>query len=148
MIRPGRARMKLFLAMASGTLFGFSFPPFESGILVAGAFVPLLILLDYVEDYRETFLFAYITFFVANCIAVYWAGGFTHGKDAYLMVAGTMLLIAHPVFFCIPIVVWTVFRRHLGIKPALIAFLFLWVAFEYLHASGQLSFPWLPPSGR
>jgi apolipoprotein N-acyltransferase len=135
--------MKLFLAVISGILFGLSFPPFESGILAAAAFVPLLILLDYVGDYRETFLYAYVTFFVANCIAVYWAGGFTHGKDVYLMVAGTMLLIAHPVFFCIPIVLWMVVRRHFGIKPALIAFPFFWVAFEYFHASGQLSFPWL-----
>ncbi len=136
-------KSKVSLAMLSGILLGLSFPPFETGVFAAVAFVPFFILFDYIEGYRESLVYSYITFFVFNLITVYWVGGFTHGKDIYLMVAGAMVLIAQPMFFYIPVLACMAFRRQFGFKAALFAFPFLWIAFEYIHAHWQFSFPWL-----
>lgn len=136
-------KVRVALAVISGIMLGLSFPPFETGVLAVAAFIPFLILFDDIDGYRESFLFSYVTFFVFNLITVYWAGGFTHGKDLYLMAAGAMLIIVHPVFFSIPVLVWTAFRRQFGFKPALFALPFIWVAFEFIHAHSEVSFPWL-----
>ena len=136
-------KLKVSFAILSGVMLGLSFPPFETGVFAAAAFVLFFILFDYIESYRESFLYSYLTFFVFNLITLFWAGGFTHGKDLYLMVAGFMLLVAHPMFFCVPVLVWAAFRRQFGYKAALYTFPFFWVAFEYTHAHTEVSFPWL-----
>ena len=78
-----------------------------------------------------------------NLITLYWPGGFVHGKDVYLMISGGLLLVAHPIFMSIPMLVWYFIRKGVGQFRAVLVFPLVWVAFEYAHASTQLSFPWL-----
>jgi apolipoprotein N-acyltransferase len=133
----------VFLCLIGGTLLGFAHPPFETGMLAAAGFVPLFLLLSEARTYGEVFRRAYALFFVFNLIALYWPGGFVHGKDGYLMISGALLLLAHPIFMALPVLAWHSVRKSAGIARAVAFFPFLWVAFEYLHASTQLSFPWL-----
>jgi apolipoprotein N-acyltransferase len=139
----GSARRLLGLALLSGVLLGFSFPPVPTGILACVAFVPFFILFEAEPGYAVGFRFSYATFFVVNLITLYWTGGFTHGKDPYLMAAGASLLLAHPLFFYLPVAGWILLRKHFGRTYALCLFPFLWVAFEYLHSMADISFPWL-----
>jgi apolipoprotein N-acyltransferase len=81
--------------------------------------------------------------FAFNAVTLYWTGGFTHGKDPYLMLAGTLLLVAHPLWFSVPFVLWAFVRKRAGEAAALLAFPFLWVALEYVHSVNQFAFPWL-----
>lgn len=128
--------------MASGLLLGLSFPPIPTGVLAFVAFVPLFFLFESIQSYGRAFRYAYVTFFVFNAVTLYWTGGFTHARDIYLMMAGGLLLIAHPLFFCVPVLAWTAFSRRFGYKRSLMAFPFFWVSSEYLHSLTQVSFPW------
>ncbi len=132
---------KFFLLTLSGILFGFSFPPFETGIFSLFAFVPLFFVLSDVNG--RNFLNAYYTFFVFNLISISWVGGFNHAKDTYLMLAGSALLIIHPFILSIPIAVFNFIHRNLNFKTAIYSFPFLWVSFEYLHSITEFAFPWL-----
>ncbi len=133
----------ILLAVISGIMLGFSFPPFETGILSAFAFIPLFFLLSNVEEYGRSLRYSYLAFFIFNLIAISWVGGFIHAKDQYLMVAGAALLVVHPLFLSIPIVAFTFIRRNLSFKTAIFTFPFIWVSFEYLHSLSELAFPWL-----
>lgn len=132
-----------FLAILGGALLGCAHPPFRTGMLAAAGFVPLFFLLADAGTYGSVFRRSYATFFVFNLVTLYWPGGFVHGRDGYLMVSGILLLLAHPLFMTLPMLAWQAVRRGAGPGPAVLAFPFLWVTFEYLHSSTQLSFPWL-----
>jgi apolipoprotein N-acyltransferase len=133
----------LFLSLVGGILLGCAQPPFETGMLAAAGFVPLFLLLSSAETYGSVFRRSYGLFFVFNLIALYWPGGFVHAKDAYLMISGLLLLLAHPIFMTLPVLAWHSIRKSAGMSRAVLAFPFIWVAFEFLHSSTQLSFPWL-----
>lgn len=139
-IDPGTRR---FFALLSGLLLGVSYPPMPTGIIAAIAFVPLFIALRHVERYGAALRITYLAFVTLNAVTLYWTGGFTHGRDLYMMVAGVLLILVHPFFFYPPIAAWLFIRRRFGFRTSLFAFPFLWVAFEYLHASTEIGFPWL-----
>ena len=134
---------RFLLALFSGLMLGIAFPPVPSGLSAAFAFVPFFILFESIEEYGLTFRYSYLIFLIFNVAGLYWTGGFTHCKDLYMMIAGILLLLFHPFFFCVPVIGWLFIRRQLGFKFAIFSFPFLWVAFEYLHCSTEVGFPWL-----
>jgi apolipoprotein N-acyltransferase len=131
------------LALSTGVLFGCSFPPFPLGVLACVSLVPLLLLIERLGSLRKQILYSYISFFIASCIALYWIGGFTHAKDPYLMLAGGLVLVWEPFFFSLIVLAYLAIRRNYGLTAGLVALPFVWVTFEWLHAYGEFSFPWL-----
>lgn len=131
------------LAVATGILLGLSYPPIPFGWLAFIAFVPLLKLFESIDSYAKALRYGYLTFFLLNLITLYWTGGFTHGKDGYMMVAGSLLILVHPFFFCLPLLLLVFIRRVFGFQTGVLAFPLLWTTFEYLHSATQISFPWL-----
>lgn len=134
---------RLLLASLSGVLLGAAFPPIPTGITAAFAFVPFFLLFESIDEYGTAFRYCYVTFFIFNLISMYWVGGFTHCKDIYMIIAGILLLVAHPIFFYIPIFFWIFIKRILGFRFSIISFPFLWIGFEYLHSITEIGFPWL-----
>jgi len=136
-------KYKVACAVLTGVMLGFAFPPFPTGILAAFAFVPLFLLIESTETYGEALRYSYLAFLVFNLIVLYWPGGFVHAKDPYLMIAGVLLILVHPFFFCATILGWMYLMRHFGFTTSLWLFPLLWVAFEYLHSLFEIGFPWL-----
>jgi len=136
-------RTNIVLAISTGILFGCSFPPIPLGPLACIALVPLLLLTERLRSHRSRFLYSYLTFFVASCIALYWVGGFTHAKDPFLMLAGGLLLLWEPLFFSVIVLSYLVVRRSFGLNAGLVALPFIWISFEWLYALGEFAFPWL-----
>ncbi len=136
-------RFFIILSLSSAILLGISFPPFQFGVIACVAFVPFLILADSIESYGRFFRYAYFTFFVFSMLALYWVGGFTHGKDPYLMIAGVALYLWEPLVLSIPAMVYFFVRKSLKSKYSVLAFPFIWITMEWLYALGELAFPWL-----
>ncbi len=136
-------RFFIILSLSSAILLGISFPPFQFGVIACVAFVPFLILADSIESYGRFFRYAYFTFFVFSMLALYWVGGFTHGKDPYLMIAGVALYLWEPLVLSIPAMVYFFVRKSLKSKYSVLAFPFIWITMEGLYALGELAFPWL-----
>ena len=124
-------------------LLGISFPPFQTGIFAAIAFIPFFILFESIEDYPTAFRYSYLWLFVFHCITLYWAGGFTHGKDGFLMLAGTALLVFHPFFYYPFVWAFMFFRKQFGFKASIFTFPLFWIGIEYTRSIGEYSFPWL-----
>ena len=136
-------RLTILLAICSGIFLGCAFPPVPAGILAFFAFVLFFIVFEQIDTYGRAFGYSYLIFLVFNVITLYWTGGFTHGRDGYLMLAGGALVVVHPVFFFIPVAAMIFLRRQFSARVSVLSFPFLWVAFEYLHSKGEMAFPWL-----
>ncbi len=139
----GRRTRRLFLAVLSGAMLGCSFPPFHLGILASFGLVPLLVALRGVNAYRAALGYVYAAMLVFHAITVNWTGGYAHGNDPYMMIAGTVTIVVHPLFYLLPMGIYLVLRRHQGEAVALAALPLLWVGYEYSHSLSEWSFPWL-----
>ncbi len=133
----------LTLSVVSGIFLGVAFPPSPTGLTAFVAFVPFLILSREIDGYGRLFRYSYLMLFIFHLLTLYWAGGFVHGRDLYMMSAGTLLLVGHPLIYSIPLLLWNFIRKKLGFNIALFSFPFVWTAFEYVHSISQLSFPWI-----
>lgn len=131
------------LAVASGILLGISFPPLPFSLAVLVAFIALLFLFEHVTGTWRAVRYAYLSFLVFNVLTLYWVGGYLSKGDKFMMLGGLLLIVGHPFFFLIPVWLYLIVRKRLGLTCALIAFPFLWVGFEYVHSLGEIAFPWL-----
>lgn len=129
--------------MLSGLMLGFSFPPSPFGVLACFGLVPLLIVLSDIAEVRPALRQVYVAMLVFHIITLNWTGGYEHGNDVYMMIAGAFTMLWHPLFYFIPLGLYVFVKKHLGEKTALAALPFLWVAYEYTHSLSEWSFPWL-----
>jgi len=143
LITQTTTRSNVVLAVLSGILLGVSFPPSPLYSLAYVALIPLIYLLDRMENAKQVIRYSYLAMFVFHVLTLYWVGGFTHGSDPYLMAAGTALLIAHPMFYWLPILAYWWVKNRVGGLAALLAFPFFWITYEYSHSLSEFSFPWI-----
>lgn len=135
--------MRVILCVLSGTMLGFSFPPFTFGILACFGLVPLLVVLADIEDVRPSLGWIYLTLFAFHIVVLNWTGGYEHGNDKYMMVAGAMTMLLHPLLYLVLMGAYMFVKKHVGAREALVSLPFLWVGYEYCHSLGEWSFPWL-----
>jgi len=140
---PVKIRHQWALALASGILLGASFPPSPLHSLAYVGLIPLLVLAESVATVWRTLRFSYVAFLVFHVITLYWTGGFVVGKDPWMMIAGGALLLIHPLFYVAVFGLYLLVRNRRGLFVALTALPFLWIAFEFSHALGEFSFPWI-----
>ena len=136
-------RLRLGLCVLSGVLLGAAFPPSPLGVLACFGAVPLLIVLADVESTGVALRYTYLAMFVFHVITLNWTGGYVEMKDPYMMIAGAVTMIVHPLFYWIPIGCYLYVRNRMGALPALLALPFFWVGYEYSHTLSEWSFPWL-----
>ncbi len=135
------------LAILSGALLGFAFPPYGivSGFFAFFGLVPLLLALQKTTRFRDALRIAWVGMFVFGLVATYWVGGW-NGEgdvDGFLMFGGVLLMLVHPFFLVVPILLFDITRRRFGLTWALIGLPIFYAGFEYFHSFGDLSFPWL-----
>jgi apolipoprotein N-acyltransferase len=135
--------LRVSLAVASGILLGFSFPPSPFYSLAYVAFIPLFFLFTRIKSFYQIARYSYLFLFIFHLITVYWTGGFVVGKDIWMMTAGASVIVIHPILFLPIILLAFAVKNKLGLVPGLIAFALFWTSFEYLHSLGEYSFPWL-----
>jgi apolipoprotein N-acyltransferase len=144
-VRSSRERVlfQFCLAITSGILLGLSFPPSPFYSLAYVAFIPWMYLFAFFDSYSQILKYSYLFLLVFHLFTVYWTGGFTVGKDLWMMTAGAAVIVLHPIFF-LPFILSSFFvRKKLGLVYGSISFALFWTSFEYLHSLGEYSFPWL-----
>jgi apolipoprotein N-acyltransferase len=140
---PERRKM-IVGASASGVLFWSGFMPNYLVLAPFVGFVPLLWIEDRISSERATwrtsfwtvFKFAFIAFFMFNLLSTYWVlnTGF---------VAGMLANVLNAILMSIPFVLYHVVKKQHNEKIGMLAFVVLWLAFEWWHFYWALSWPWL-----
>ena len=141
--KPPPGRGAYGLALLSGLMLGCSFPPLRLGILACFGLVPLLIALTRAPRLRGALALTYVAMLLFHVITLNWTGGYVHGNDPYMMIAGAITMIVHPLFYSFPLGLYHLVRKKLGANAGLVALPFLWVGYEYSHSLSEWSFPWL-----
>lgn len=133
---------KYISAILTGSLLALAFPPIPTFFLAFIAFVPLLLTLS-TENHKKSYFLIYIAFFIYHSGSNWWIGSWTQDSDPYLTASSIVLAFVHPIFFMIPFAFFFKVREKFSVETALVLFPFFWVAFEWFHNLGELSYPWL-----
>ena len=140
--RRQQMRLRAALCVLSGIMLGASFPPSTLGILACFGLVPLLIVLADIDEVGRGLRYSYVALLVFHIITLNWTGGYAHGRDPYMMIAGAATMIVHPLFYFIPMSIYLLTKKVFGGKAALVVLPFAWVGYEYSHTLSEWSFPW------
>ncbi len=133
----------LVLSIAFGILLWLAFPPFRTGFFAYFGLVPLLILLDRVKNYYQVLRYSYLGLVVFHALTLYWIGGWSAKTDVFMELGSIGLILVHPIFYWVPILIYFFIKKYFGGKAALFSFPFLWNAIEYFRSVEETAFPWL-----
>jgi len=138
-----KRRKELALLSLSGLLLALAFPPVSFHFLIFVGLIPYFIVLEKRETLAEINRATYFMAFVFSLLTVYWVGGFTVGKDYFLMLSGFVLLFFNPLLFLIGSTLFYFALKAFSRKVAMLLFPFFWVCYEYCYSLTDFQFPWL-----
>ena len=136
-------RKDLLLLSLSGLFLALAFPPSPFHYFIFVGLIPYFVVLEKRETLAEINRATYFMAFVFSLFTVYWVGGFTVGKDYYLMVSGFVLLFFNPLLFLIGSTLFYFALKTFSRKVAMLLFPFFWVCYEYCYSLTDFQFPWL-----
>lgn len=132
------------MLLTSGALLGLAYPPNPvGGLFAALGLVPLLIAMERATSLGQVIRWNYGAFLLFSAISTWWVGSWQTNSDPWLMTSAILLIIIHPFFFVLPIVLYWYVRRATSYHFGLIFLPLLWCGGEYLHALTDASYPWL-----
>lgn len=132
----------LGLSLLSGLLLGLSWIPTGLAPLLFIAFVPLLIVEQSVfknplkNKSLTIFVCAFLTFLTWNFVATWWIKNASFG-------GAVLAFIGNSVLMSIPFLFFHQVKKRIGEKWGSFTFVCFFLAFEYWHLDGELSWPWL-----
>lgn len=129
--------------MLSGVLFALGFSPIPLPITLFFALIPFLKVIETRNTLAEVNRASFLMSFTASIFALYWVGGYTEGKDPFLMIGGLLLFFINTIAFLIPTTLYYIVRKNFKSTIAFLLFPFFWVFYEYLYTLTDWSFPWL-----
>ncbi len=138
-----KKRKELILLSLSGILLALSFPPLPFHCFAFVGLIPYFIVLEKRETLAEINRATYFMAFVFSLLTVYWVGGFTVGKDYFLMLSGFVLLFFNPLLFLIGSTLFYFALKSFSRKVAMLLFPFFWVCYEYCYSLTDFQFPWI-----
>lgn len=125
----------------TGILLGISWPHTGGlSFLVFFAFIPLLVAEHYVFEKRlrpwRVTLFSYLSMVFFNAIGTWWIVNASAGGMVLAVFVNALLMTAF-------ILVFHLVHRRYGHYWGYVAFVCLWMCYEYCHYHWELSWPWL-----
>jgi apolipoprotein N-acyltransferase len=93
-------------------------------------------------SFKQAIRRAYLIFLFFNLFALYWISSWS-SNDIFIKIGGIAVILIHPIFFLVPIILFWLTLRNISLATGLFFFPFFWTGFEYFHNVGQLAFPWI-----
>jgi len=127
---------KLLLALLSGFLLVFSWPPIGFFPLIFVALVPLLYIEKESRNSGQVFAYSFLAFFIFNGFTTYWIYHATiFGAIAAFLINTTLMALIFLLFHKI--------KEVNSDKLGYFSLIVFWISMEYLHLNWDLSWPWL-----
>ncbi len=128
-------------SILSGILLVVSFPNTGSFYpLIFIAFVPLLLIENYLTGNKNSSLFvfahAYLAFFIYNLGVTWWVYNSS-------VEGGLMAFFANSLLMALAFLVYHRINKKIGAKWRVLLFASIWLSFEFFHFRWELSWPWL-----
>lgn len=138
-VRPHWLYGTFFLPLLSGLLLGLSFPTWPSVHLEPLAWialVPLLLSLEHEERFGPFFRKSWMAMLLFCLITLWWVSLAT-------LVGGILTVFVQSLFLTVPLLVFYLFRKRAGFRPALLALPFVWTGWEWVYMQQDFSLGWL-----
>jgi apolipoprotein N-acyltransferase len=144
-------KKNIALSIFSGLLLWIAWPPapYTAFFLFIGL-VPMLIAIEniinsnYTKKGKKIFWATFPGFFIWNTLCVYWV--YNSIKTIGTVIAVPISLIPYSLGpLLMSTASWLYYRLRRVTKSGigLIGFIFFWIAYEYLHQTWELNFPWM-----
>ncbi|MGM0648189.1 MAG: apolipoprotein N-acyltransferase, partial [Bacteroidota bacterium] len=133
----------ILLSVLFGSIMAASWPSRGIAFLALLGWVPILFIMDYINEHRERFkrfsVFFYVLpgFLIWNMLTTYWLYNSTPA-GAFLAIGLNSILMALVVTI-VHIASRSLYSRYQGY----LLFVMLWISFEYVHLYWDISWPWL-----
>jgi apolipoprotein N-acyltransferase len=144
-------KKNILLSVLSGLLLWIAWPPtqYTSFLLFIG-FVPMLVTIENIiqsntlKKGKKIFHITFLGFFIWNTLCIYWV------YNSLKMVGGLVAIPLSLIPYSLgPLLMatacWLYYRMRLSTNRglSLVGLVCFWVAYEYLHQSWDLAFPWM-----
>lgn len=132
----------ILFALLSGVLLALGWPTFGFPFILFFAFVPLLLaeykIRKHARSFNRTlaFLASFVTFLIWNFLTSYWIMYADIG-------GGIVAILANTVFMTIVMGFYYYVANRTSLLYGALFFVAIWISFEKLHLSWQISWPWL-----
>jgi apolipoprotein N-acyltransferase len=126
----------LILSIAGAALLWMALPPLPFTFLLFVAWLPLLMIADNVKSFRNFFAYVFLHMLIWNVLTTWWVAMST-------LAGGLSAFLANSFFMCIPWLLYFFSKKYLNQMLSLLALIFFWIAYEYIHHNWDLSWPWL-----
>jgi apolipoprotein N-acyltransferase len=144
-------KKNILLSVLSGLLLWIAWPPtqYTSFLLLVG-FVPMLVAIENIilsntpKKGKKIFHISFLGFFIWNTLCIYWV--YNSLKMAGGLVAVPISLIPYSLGpLLMSTACWLYYRMRLSTNRglSLVALVCFWMAYEYLHQTWDLAFPWM-----
>jgi apolipoprotein N-acyltransferase len=130
------------LPVLSGLMLWQAWPPLQLTFLVFAGFVPLLVAEKVISDtYKKytglkVWISLYTGLLVWNLITTYWI-------SIASLAGGLFANLANPALMSVPFMLARNTRKQFGNRLGYASLVFYWMAFESIHLSWELTWPWL-----
>ena len=140
-VRKTNARW-FFLSILSGGLFVLGFPNSPITPLLFVGFVPLLVIIEEIQQSEETNKKRLIMRYLYNAFVI-WNIGSTWWVSNAGLAPGMIANFLNAFFMCLPVLLYYVVKQRVSKTMGYVAFISFWMCWEFLHLSWELSWPWL-----
>lgn len=144
-------KKNILLSILSGILLWLAWPPSSySTVLLFVGLVPMLVAIEniiqssYTKKGRKIFGITFLGFFIWNTLSIYWV--YNSIKTIGAVIAVPISLIPYSLGpLLMSTACWLYYRLRLITKReiGLTGLIFFWLAYEYLHQTWALNFPWM-----
>lgn len=132
----------LGLSLLSGLIFSAAWPTLGFPLLIFIAFIPLLVIEDYIYKNPQRFnrlsiwIYTFPGIFLFNALTTWWI--------YYSTLPGAIMALGFNSLFMTAIFAWFHWsRKKFNSNLAYVALAAYWIAFEYLHLNWDLTWSWL-----
>jgi apolipoprotein N-acyltransferase len=144
-------KKNILLSLFSGLLLWLAWPPMHyTTVFLFFGFVPMLVAMENIINSTSTkkgkliFNTTFLGFFVWNTLCIYWV--YNSLKMVGEVVAIPITLIPYALGpLLMAVACWLYYRLRLATNRTfgLVGLVCFWIAYEYLHQSWDLNFPWM-----
>ncbi|OPC32738.1 apolipoprotein N-acyltransferase [Elizabethkingia miricola] len=140
----------LSLSVLSGLLFAISWPAHGIPVFIFIAFVPLMLLEHHLTNFSTVkrkklavFGFSFLSFFIWNILTTWWLFNSLMPDGSHSIIAVAVPTLLNSTMMSLVFLFYHVYKKRIGTYLGLVFFVALWICFEKLHTSWELSWPWL-----
>lgn len=140
----------LILSLLSAVLLSISWPTYGIPFFIFFALVPLLILEHDISKFSTIkkkglviFLLSYLCFTIWNIVTTGWLYGSKNPDGSHSLLAVVLPVIVNSLLYALVFQFYHWYKKTQGTYFGLVFFVAIWMGFEKLHLSWEITWPWL-----